>query len=93
MSADIEPRAVGPYTIIASHITAAPAYGYDTRIVYMLARHGKIIADDDAASKARATGTGDPTLADAGQRGRDQHRRRTTEINVVNLGYRGTWQF
>ena len=31
-----------------------------------------------AASKARATGTGDPTLADAGRPGRDQHRRRTT---------------
>ena len=39
---------VGPYTIIASHITAAPAYGYETQIVYMLARDGKIIADDDA---------------------------------------------
>jgi hypothetical protein len=39
---------VGPYTIIASHITATPAYGYETQIVYMLARDGKIIADDDA---------------------------------------------
>ena len=39
---------VGPYTIIASHITASPAYGYETQIVYMLARDGKIIADDDA---------------------------------------------
>ena len=38
---------VGPYTIIASCITAAPAYGYDTQIVYMLAREGTIIADDD----------------------------------------------
>jgi hypothetical protein len=38
----------GPYTIIASHITAAPAYGYETQIVTMLARDGKIIADDDA---------------------------------------------
>jgi hypothetical protein len=28
---------VGPYTIIASHITAAPAYGYETQIVCMLA--------------------------------------------------------
>lgn len=39
---------VGPYSIIASHITATPAYGYETQIVYMLARVGKIIADDDA---------------------------------------------
>ena len=39
---------VGPYSVIASHITAAPAYGYETQIVYMLARDGKIIADDDA---------------------------------------------
>ena len=39
---------VGPYTIIASCITAAPAYGYETQIVYMLARDGKVIADDDA---------------------------------------------
>ncbi len=39
---------VGPYTIIASYITAAPAYGYETQIVYMLAKDGKIIADDDA---------------------------------------------
>jgi hypothetical protein len=39
---------VGPYTIIASHITATPAYGYETQIVYMLARDGRIIADDDA---------------------------------------------
>ena len=39
---------VGPYTIIASHITGAPAHGYETQIVYMLARDGKIIADDDA---------------------------------------------
>ena len=39
---------VGPYSIIASHITATPAYGYETQIVYMLARDGKIIADDDA---------------------------------------------
>jgi hypothetical protein len=39
---------VGPYTIIASYITASPAYGYETQIVYMLAKDGKIIADDDA---------------------------------------------
>lgn len=39
---------VGPYTIIASYITATAAYGYETQIVYMLAKNGKIIADDDA---------------------------------------------
>ena len=39
---------VGPYTIIASHITATAAYGYETQIVYMLANDGRIIADDDA---------------------------------------------
>jgi len=39
---------VGPYTIIASYITASAAYGYDTQIIYMLAKDGKIIADDDA---------------------------------------------
>jgi hypothetical protein len=39
---------VGPYTVIASYITATEAYGYETQIVYMLARDGKIVADDDA---------------------------------------------
>jgi hypothetical protein len=39
---------VGPYTVIASYITAIEAYGYETQIVYMLAKDGKIIADDDA---------------------------------------------
>jgi hypothetical protein len=39
---------VGPYTIIASYITATAGYGYETQIVYMLAKDGKIIADDDA---------------------------------------------
>jgi hypothetical protein len=39
---------VGPYTIIASYITATAAYGYETQIVYMLAKDGEIIADDDA---------------------------------------------
>jgi hypothetical protein len=38
----------GPYTIIASHITATEAYGYETQIVYMLAKGKEIIADDDA---------------------------------------------
>jgi hypothetical protein len=39
---------VGPYTVIASYITATAAYGYETQIAYMLAKDGKIIADDDA---------------------------------------------
>jgi hypothetical protein len=39
---------VGPYTVIASYITATAAYGYATQIVYMLAKDGKTIADDDA---------------------------------------------
>src|SRR5437764_740370 len=39
---------VGAYNVIASYITATAAYGYETQIVYMLARDGKIIADDDA---------------------------------------------
>jgi hypothetical protein len=38
---------VGPYTVIASHITATAAYGYETQIVYMLAKDGQIIADDE----------------------------------------------
>jgi hypothetical protein len=39
---------VGPHTIITSHIAAAPAYGYETQTVYVLARDGKIIAEDYA---------------------------------------------
>jgi hypothetical protein len=39
---------VGPYTVIASYITATAAYSHETQIVYMLAKDGKIIADDDA---------------------------------------------
>lgn len=38
----------GPYTVIASHITAIEAYDYETQIVYMLAKGDEIIADDDA---------------------------------------------
>jgi len=38
----------GPYTVIASHITATEAYGYKTQIVYMLAKDDEIVADDDA---------------------------------------------
>jgi hypothetical protein len=45
---------VGLYTIIASCITATAAYGYETQIVYMLAKDGKIIADDDAKASFEA---------------------------------------
>jgi hypothetical protein len=38
---------VGPYTVIASYITATAAYAYETQIVYMLAKDGQIIADDE----------------------------------------------
>ena len=38
----------GPYTVIACHITATEAYGYETQILYILAKDGVIVADDDA---------------------------------------------
>jgi len=38
----------GPYTVITSHITATKAYGYETQIVYMLAKDEEMIADNDA---------------------------------------------
>jgi hypothetical protein len=38
----------GPYTVIASHVAATEAYGYETQIVYMLAKNGEIVADDGA---------------------------------------------
>jgi CrtC N-terminal lipocalin domain len=36
----------GPYSVIASYITAAKRYGYDALPVFMLARDGELIADD-----------------------------------------------
>jgi hypothetical protein len=39
----------GPYTVIAAHITATEAYGYETKTVYMLAKDNEIVADDDVA--------------------------------------------
>jgi hypothetical protein len=36
----------GPYSVIASYITAEKEYGYATLPVFMLARDGKLIADD-----------------------------------------------
>ena len=38
----------GPYTVIASHIRSTEAYGYESQIVYMLAKDGEIVADDGA---------------------------------------------
>ncbi len=38
---------VGPYTVIASYITATAVYDYETQIVFMLAKDGQIIADDE----------------------------------------------
>jgi hypothetical protein len=37
----------GPYTVIASHITGTKAYGYQTQIVYLLAKDDRIVADDE----------------------------------------------
>jgi hypothetical protein len=36
----------GPYSVIASYITAEKAYGYSALPVFMLARDGRIVADD-----------------------------------------------
>jgi len=38
--------AAGPYSVIASYITAEKRYGYDALPVFMLARDGKLVADD-----------------------------------------------
>jgi hypothetical protein len=38
--------AAGPYSVIASYITAEKPYGYQALPVFMLARDGKLIADD-----------------------------------------------
>jgi hypothetical protein len=40
--------AAGPYSVIASHITAEKAYGYFALPVFMLARDGELIADDSS---------------------------------------------
>jgi hypothetical protein len=40
------PGAVGPFAVIPSHITAEKQYGYSALPVFMLARDGKLIADD-----------------------------------------------
>ncbi|MDP9221325.1 MAG: hydroxyneurosporene dehydrogenase [Actinomycetota bacterium] len=38
--------AAGPYSVIASYITAEKAYGYSALPVFMLTRDGKLVADD-----------------------------------------------
>ena len=38
--------AAGPYSVIASYITAEKRYGYEALPVFMLARDGELIADD-----------------------------------------------
>jgi len=40
--------AAGPYSVIASYITAERAYGYSALPVFMLARNGERIADDNS---------------------------------------------
>jgi hypothetical protein len=37
---------VGPYSFVTAYVTAAKQYGYTTFPLYMLARDGKVIADD-----------------------------------------------
>jgi hypothetical protein len=39
---------VGSYSIVASYITTNAQFGYSTQIAYMLARDGRVVADDDA---------------------------------------------
>jgi hypothetical protein len=41
--------AAGPYSVIASYITAEKAYGYAALPVFMLARDGDLIADDNTS--------------------------------------------
>lgn len=45
---------VGPYTVITAWITAADAYSGDVMPVFMLAKDGKIIADDGSKARLRA---------------------------------------
>lgn len=40
---------IGPYTVIASYVTAAEKYGYETLTRFMLARDGKIISSNDGS--------------------------------------------
>jgi hypothetical protein len=38
---------VGPYSIVTSFITAGERFGYATQTVFLLARYGAVVADDD----------------------------------------------
>jgi hypothetical protein len=49
----------GPYSVIASFITAVETFGYQSIPVFMLARDGRIVADD--ASRVRFETEGDYT--------------------------------
>jgi hypothetical protein len=40
---------IGPYTTVAAYITAEQQYGYQDVTVYLLARDGAIVADDEAS--------------------------------------------
>ncbi|MBN8938531.1 MAG: hypothetical protein J0H01_03530 [Rhizobiales bacterium] len=52
---------VGPYTVIAAYITASEAYGHAAQTVFMLAKDGAVIADDDG----KVTFTTDRVSTDA----------------------------
>jgi hypothetical protein len=73
--------AAGPYSVIASYITAEKRYGYEPLPVFMLAREGKLIGDDggkvsfEELGRYTDTVTGKPvgnvtryTYTDAGER-------------------------
>jgi hypothetical protein len=47
----------GPYTVIASYITAHKKYAYDPIPIFMLARNGQIVADDERLVCFEATET------------------------------------
>jgi hypothetical protein len=47
----------GPYTAIASYITAAEKFGYAEIPIFMLARDGEVIADDEAKVTFEKLGT------------------------------------
>lgn len=47
---------VGPYTVIASYITAHERYGYEAVSIFMLTKDGNIIADDATKVRFEAEG-------------------------------------
>jgi hypothetical protein len=55
----------GPYTTIASYITAEEKYGYTELPIFMLARDGKVVADD--ATKVTFEELGTYTDTDSGK--------------------------